>query len=142
MSALTASSLFTSSSLRASKSTTSTSKELLRRRLKEKPTSFVARKNNKRRQHHETVFLSRLLRRMNVFGDRSQDKRIAAAAAYRDWADADDCRWCFRRCGYRRDCPKAMKENQENRLGAPASGKGTQCELIVKKFGITHISAA
>ena len=25
--------------------------------------------------------------------------------------------------------------------GAPASGKGTQCELIVKKFGLTHISA-
>lgn len=25
--------------------------------------------------------------------------------------------------------------------GAPASGKGTQCEMIVKKFGITHISA-
>ncbi|GBG86183.1 hypothetical protein CBR_g41087 [Chara braunii] len=25
--------------------------------------------------------------------------------------------------------------------GAPASGKGTQCELIVKKFGLVHISA-
>ena len=25
--------------------------------------------------------------------------------------------------------------------GAPASGKGTQCELIVKKLGLTHISA-
>lgn len=24
--------------------------------------------------------------------------------------------------------------------GAPASGKGTQCELIVKKFGLVHIS--
>jgi len=25
--------------------------------------------------------------------------------------------------------------------GAPASGKGTQCELIVEKFGLVHISA-
>jgi hypothetical protein len=25
--------------------------------------------------------------------------------------------------------------------GAPASGKGTQCELIVQKFGLVHISA-
>ncbi|KAL2652527.1 hypothetical protein R1flu_020655 [Riccia fluitans] len=25
--------------------------------------------------------------------------------------------------------------------GAPASGKGTQCELIVEKYGLTHISA-
>ncbi|CAI5481948.1 unnamed protein product [Closterium sp. Yama58-4] len=25
--------------------------------------------------------------------------------------------------------------------GAPASGKGTQCELIVQKYGLTHISA-
>lgn len=25
--------------------------------------------------------------------------------------------------------------------GAPASGKGTQCEMIVKKYGLTHISA-
>ncbi|GLJ42848.1 hypothetical protein SUGI_0888210 [Cryptomeria japonica] len=25
--------------------------------------------------------------------------------------------------------------------GAPASGKGTQCELIVKKYGVVHISA-
>eukprot|EP00961_Rhodomonas_salina_P187958 2536824-Rhodomonas_salina.1 len=24
--------------------------------------------------------------------------------------------------------------------GAPASGKGTQCELIVEKFGVVHIS--
>lgn len=24
--------------------------------------------------------------------------------------------------------------------GAPASGKGTQCEFIVKKFGVVHIS--
>ncbi|CAN1290324.1 Adenylate kinase 5, chloroplastic [Linum perenne] len=24
--------------------------------------------------------------------------------------------------------------------GAPASGKGTQCELIVQKFGLVHIS--
>ena len=24
--------------------------------------------------------------------------------------------------------------------GAPASGKGTQCELIVKRFGVVHIS--
>ena len=50
--------------------------------------------------------------------DRSQDKSIAAAAAYRDWADADaDCRWCFRRCGYRRDCPQSdeeeIKENKD-----------------------------
>ena len=25
-------------------------------------------------------------------------------------------------------------------LGGPASGKGTQCDLIVKNFGYTHIS--
>jgi adenylate kinase len=24
--------------------------------------------------------------------------------------------------------------------GAPASGKGTQCEFIVQKFGVVHIS--
>jgi adenylate kinase len=24
--------------------------------------------------------------------------------------------------------------------GAPASGKGTQCEFIIKKFGVVHLS--
>lgn len=35
----------------------------------------------------------------------------------------------------------AKKQRKIVIAGAPASGKGTQCEMIVKKFGITHISA-
>lgn len=26
-------------------------------------------------------------------------------------------------------------------LGGPGSGKGTQCDLIVKKYGFTHLSS-
>lgn len=41
------------------------------------------------------------------------------------------------------DAPVAGKKKQKRIViaGAPASGKGTQCEMIVKKFGLTHISA-
>ena len=35
----------------------------------------------------------------------------------------------------------ASKQKRIVIAGAPASGKGTQCEMIVKKFGLTHISA-
>ncbi|CEG01313.1 Adenylate kinase [Ostreococcus tauri] len=40
------------------------------------------------------------------------------------------------------DAPALAKKQKRIVIaGAPASGKGTQCEMIVKKFGLTHISA-
>jgi hypothetical protein len=47
--------------------------------------------------------------------DRGQVK--SAATAGRDWTDSDaNCRWRFRRCGYRRDCPQSdEEESEENR---------------------------
>jgi adenylate kinase len=49
----------------------------------------------------------------------------------------------FAACAIGITAKKAMQKKVKKIViaGAPASGKGTQCELIVKKFGITHISA-
>ncbi|XWS17032.1 hypothetical protein CRYUN_Cryun33cG0032700 [Craigia yunnanensis] len=38
-----------------------------------------------------------------------------------------------------RDCSKS-EPLKVMISGAPASGKGTQCELILQKFGLVHIS--
>ena len=43
------------------------------------------------------------------------------------------------------NCTTLFAENNDNALkliiaGAPASGKGTQCEIIKKKYGIVHLS--
>ncbi|BBN00482.1 adenylate kinase [Marchantia polymorpha subsp. ruderalis] len=53
------------------------------------------------------------------------------------------------KCGYLKDVrvagrAEAKAKDEPLRImiaGAPASGKGTQCELIVEKYGLTHISA-
>lgn len=40
-----------------------------------------------------------------------------------------------------RKLPKMSKPNVVFVLGAPGSGKGTQCSKIVEKFGFVHLSA-
>ncbi|XP_050365977.1 adenylate kinase 5, chloroplastic isoform X1 [Argentina anserina] len=43
-------------------------------------------------------------------------------------------------CGLKLSCSLKEPPLKVMISGAPASGKGTQCELIVKKFGLVHIS--
>ncbi|XP_017244567.1 adenylate kinase, chloroplastic isoform X1 [Daucus carota subsp. sativus] len=48
----------------------------------------------------------------------------------------------FKHLGLKVNCSVKKIENMKIMIsGAPASGKGTQCELITKKYGLVHIAA-
>ena len=134
MPALTASSLFTSSSLRASKTTTSTSKKNSSSSSSERKTNVVCRS-----QKQQKTSASR--NSISLAPSSSKNECIQQIAA--KTKSSPPLSGVFAAAAIGVTARKAMKKKSKKIViaGAPASGKGTQCELIVKKFGITHISA-
>lgn len=66
---------------------------------------------------------------------------LAASAAQFAGAKLDSRRAPAPRAQGRRAVTVSAGPKRVMIAGAPASGKGTQCELIVEKFGLVHISA-
>ena len=66
---------------------------------------------------------------------------LAASAAQFAGAKLDSRRAPAPRAQGRRAVTVSAGPKRVMIAGAPASGKGTQCELIVEKYGLVHISA-
>ena len=149
MSALTASSLFTSSALRASKTTT-TSSTSNKNKNKKNSSSFVVCRSQKQQQQKTSASSEKSISLLAPSSSKNECiQQIAAKSkappppAATGPTPTQIAAGVFAAAAIGVTARKAMKKKAKKIViaGAPASGKGTQCELIVKKFGITHISA-
>ena len=147
MPALTASSLFTSSSLRASKTTTSTSKKNSSSSSSERKTNVVCRsqKQQKTSESRNSISLAPSSSKNECIQQIATKTKSSPPLPHTATGPTPTqiAAGVFAAAAIGVTARKAMKKKSKKVViaGAPASGKGTQCELIVKKFGITHISA-